>query len=217
MKDDPNARPGLADEFDDDDIEIIEVVGLDEDVPTASDADEIELRFDEAADDTPEKTGSADERSTAERLLRLQAEFENFKRRMEREKDDHYRHATAVLVARLLPVLDNLERALAAGESGRDEGSLGEGVALIQRQLLDELRKEGLRPVGAVGQPFDPTVHEAVATDASTGEPPNIVIEELQRGYYFQDRLLRPAAVRVSVDGSGPTVVDDATDASEES
>jgi molecular chaperone GrpE len=74
-----------------------------------------------------------------------------------------------------------------------------------------------LRPVDAIGQPFDPTVHEAVATDASTGEPPNIVIEELQRGYYFHDRLLRPAAVRVSVDGAGQSVVDDATEAREES
>jgi len=217
MKDDPKAQPGLPAAYEDDEIEIIEVVGFDEDVPGGADADEVELSFEEPADETHEETVGAGERSTAERLLRLQAEFENFKRRMEREKDDHYRHATAVLVSRLLPILDNFERAMVVGESSGVKGAFGEGVVLIQRQLLEELRKEGLRPIEAIGQSFDPTVHEAVATDASTDDPPNTVIEELQRGYYFQDRLLRPAAVRVSVDASAQSIVVDATGASEES
>ena len=210
MKDDPKTEPEFDVDYDDE-IEIIEVVGLDEDSPAGTEEpdEEIEVRFEQDLDRTAgDDAVDVDDEATRDRLLRLQAEFENFKKRIERDRDEHYRHATAVLVARLLPVLDNFERALAAngGEGGSD--AFREGVALIHRQFLEELRKEGLRAVEAVGARFDPEVHEAVATDATTDDPPNTVLDELQRGYYFQDRLLRPAAVRVSVDASADADTD---------
>ena len=123
---------------------------------------------------------------------------------MEREREANERHAAAGLVTRLLPVLDNFERALSSEVPTEEGRAFQEGVALIFRQLLDELRKQGLAAVDSLGQEFDPTVHEAVAMDADSGLPPNTVVEELRRGYLLHDRLLRAAQVKVSLDPDGP-------------
>ncbi len=187
-----------------DDIEIIEVVGMEEGRAVRAETDEVVVSFDEDAATSPEARSAVARRrddDAQERLMRLRADFENLRKRIERERDEYYRHATASLVARLLPVIDNFERAMASMRQSGDSDSLMEGVALIHRQLLEELRREGLRPVDSVGRPFDPSVHEAVCTEASSKLPTNVVVEELQRGYYFEDRLLRPAMVRVSTDG----------------
>ena len=137
-----------------------------------------------------------------ERLLRLQADFENFKKRIDRERFDHFRYATFELVGRILPVLDNFERAITAARPGVPGDALIEGVALIQRQLLAELEAEGLRGMESVGEPFDPERHEAVATDPDAPFPPHTVTHVFQRGYFLHDRVLRPAMVRVRVDES---------------
>ena len=198
-------RPSPTQRPEDDEIEILEVVGLEEDAPAAP-PEEIEVEFEDdggrapqAASAAPVKGGEAQER---ERYLRLYADFENLKKRVERERIEHRLRATESLLSRLLPVLDNFERALAAraGEDG-----LRAGVQMIYRQLFDELRREGLRPVEALGQTFDPTIHEAVATTSDSGLPPHTVVGELQRGYFFGDRLLRPSLVRVQTDdGEAP-------------
>jgi molecular chaperone GrpE len=219
MKEDPKGSAEM--EHDDrEDIEILEVVGLNEDAPPPSDQDpdevEVEVDFEGSVARGPVEhapgrvataaQGSApaavadDAEPMKERLLRLHADFENFKKRIEREKGDYHRLATASLVVKLLPVIDNFERALATEPRSEGEAALHEGVALIHRQLMEELKREGLTPLESVGEPFDPRHHEAVATDPSSDLPPNTVVEELQRGYYFQDRLLRPAAVTVSVE-----------------
>ena len=191
-----------------DDIEILEVVGLDEDgAPVETeDPDDVEVVFEDAppkrkAVEPPRP--AAEEIALRERLVRLQADFENFKKRIDRERGDYFRHATSGLVARLLPVLDNFERALAAarGPAGAPAHPLLEGVVLIQRQLLEELSREGLHPMDSVGSTFDPEMHEAVATDTGSETAPNTVTAVLQRGYFFHDRVLRAALVRVSVDG----------------
>jgi molecular chaperone GrpE len=201
-----------------DEIEILEVVGLDEDAPSPpdQDPDEVEVSFDEGPvrrDDAGTSNGQAGAEEgradASERLLRLQADFENLKKRIEREKDDYFRHATANLVARLLPVIDNFERALAVPDAESADGAFREGVGLIHRQLLEELRREGLKPIDAEGQPFDPSLHEAVATDSSSDLPAHTVVEELKRGYFFQDRLLRPASVRVTVNADEESGGDD--------
>ena len=188
---------------DEDEVEILEVVGLDEDAPAAAEDVEVEFVDDDravASRRIPAPAGNDDR----ERYLRLYADFENLKKRVERERIEHRLRATESLLARLLPVLDNFERALAA--RGGEE-SLRSGVQMIYRQLFDELRREGLRPVEALGQAFDPTVHEAVATTSDSGLPAHTVVGELQRGYFFGDRLLRPSLVRVQTDdgeASGP-------------
>jgi molecular chaperone GrpE len=220
MKEDTK-NPAELEAVESDDIEIIEVVGLNDDAPPPSDRDpdEVEVSFDEsegrvAVETPPEQTAQpqsvAAERddSMRERLLRLQADFENYKKRMDRERGDYHRHATATLVAKLLPVIDNFERALATEPRSEGECAMHQGIALIHRQMMDELKREGLEPLESIGEIFDPSRHEAVATDASSGQPPNTVVEEIQRGYFFQDRLLRPAAVRVSVDPDPHAAVD---------
>ncbi|HET9299928.1 MAG TPA: nucleotide exchange factor GrpE [Candidatus Polarisedimenticolaceae bacterium] len=200
-------RPSAPRPPDEDEIEILEVVGFDED-PPAPPADEIEVSFEDDGSLVPEPAAAAGgapkaaETEARERYLRLYADFENLKKRVERERLEHRLRATESLLGRLLPVLDNFERALAA-RGGED--SLRSGVQMIYRQLFDELRREGLRPVEALGQAFDPTVHEAVATTSDSGLPAHTVVGELQRGYFFGDRLLRPSLVRVQTDdGAAP-------------
>jgi molecular chaperone GrpE len=186
-----------------DDIEILEVVGLD-DEPEDAAADDVEVVFEEPSLDVPDRPAPAppsEDAALRERILRLQADFENFKKRIDRERVDHLRHATGDLVTRLLPVLDNFERAVASARPGDSDPVLN-GVLLIHKQFLDELKREGLRPMEGVGEPFDPTLHEAVATDPDAEAPPNTVTHVFQRGYFFHDRVLRPALVRVRVDGS---------------
>lgn len=191
-----------------DDIEILEVVGLDEDGAPVADTEavdeEVDLIFESDALDAPpepEPPRATDGAPQNERVLRLQADFENYKKRIERERVEHLRYATATLLQRLLPVLDNFDRAMASARGAGVADPLLDGVLLIQRQLLDEMKKEGLRPMESIGQIFDPRVHEAVATDDTTSAPPHTVTAVFQRGYTLHERVLRPALVRVRVDG----------------
>lgn len=131
--------------------------------------------------------------------LRTQAEFENYRRRVDRERAETYARSRAEVVLELLPVIDNFERALASLEhSGNDAKSLHEGIELIHRQLNDALAKFGLQPVESVGQAFDPNVHEAVSAEPSEEHEENTVIAEFQRGYRLGEKLLRPAKVKVA-------------------
>lgn len=198
QKPEPNSVSGEPTQPDD--VEILEIVGMSDEAPAPAAGDDA-AGLSESAAEGP--SADAATREAEERLLRLRADFENFRKRIERERAEHSRYATAALVERLLPVLDNLERALASVRPGASADSLAEGVALTQRQLVEELRREGLTPVEALGRPFDPEVHEAVAAAPSGGAAPNTVVEEFQRGYYFGDRLLRPALVRVAVGAVG--------------
>jgi molecular chaperone GrpE len=194
-----NNPPSPEPPADPDEVEILEVEGMSGNEPMPF-GDEVEIVFEDKPEPEPEPVSApppAADVAGRERLLRLQADFDNFKKRIEREQEDFRRMATLRLVTALLPVLDNFERALASAAGG--DGALLSGVELIHRQMLEALRKEGLRPVEVLGQPFDPSVHEAVATDAAPGRPPNSVVEEFQRGYFLHERLLRPALVRVSV------------------
>lgn len=130
------------------------------------------------------------------RLLRLQADFENYRRRTTREREDFAKYASASLCEALLPVLDNFQLALEA--KGQDPAKVVEGVEMIYRQLLDVLQREGLTPVEAEGEQFDPNKHEAAMQECTGDYPDNTVIAELRRGYYLKDKLLRPAMVKVA-------------------
>ena len=128
--------------------------------------------------------------------IRARADFENYAKRVQRESDDQRRMAGSDLLERVLPVLDNLERALAEKSDGP---AFREGISLITKQLADSLTAVGLEPIRAVGTPFDPVYHEAVATQRDSGQPPNTVLEEVQKGYMFKGRVLRHSLVRVAV------------------
>ncbi len=135
-----------------------------------------------------------------DRYVRLVAETENFKKRSVRERDDAIRYANETLLKELLPVIDNLERAIAhAAAVGGDNGkTLVEGVEMVLKGLLDVLSKIGVTQISAVGQPFDPSKHEAMAQVISDVHAPNTVVQELHKGYQFRDRLLRAALVSVA-------------------
>jgi molecular chaperone GrpE len=130
-----------------------------------------------------------------DRLARQQAEFDNARKRGVREQQEFRDFAAADVIKTLLPALDSFERALKA--SG-DASEFRSGIELIYRQLQDALQKAGVQPIKALGQPFDPKVHEAIEMVDTSDVPDHHVLDELQRGYKYKDRLLRPAMVRVA-------------------
>ncbi len=132
------------------------------------------------------------------RYLRLQADFENYKRRTRQDMVQLTQTASEELVRKLLPVLDNLERALGAALQEDPSSGLAQGVEKVVKQWQDILAKEGVEPIPARGEPFDPTRHEAVMQEPVDGFPDNTVIEELQKGYMFNARVIRPSLVKVA-------------------
>lgn len=133
-----------------------------------------------------------------DRLLRKQAELDNFRKRTQREKEEFLQHATADLIRALLPTLDGFERALAHRDANVP-AEFAQGMELIYRDLLDVLRRAGLAAVETVGKTFDPHLHQAVETVVSPDRRDQEIVEELQRGYRLKHRLLRPAIVKVAV------------------
>ncbi len=133
-----------------------------------------------------------------DRFLRQVAELENLKRRSAREREEISRFANEALIKDLLSVVDNLERAVAHASGGGNGKPIVEGVEMVLKGLLDVLAKHGVTQVSAIGQPFDPAKHEAIAQVESATAEPNSVIEELHPGYMLRDRLLRPALVSVA-------------------
>lgn len=131
-----------------------------------------------------------------DKWLRAVAEGDNLRKRAQRELADVRLHAVAEAVRPFLPVLDGLERA--AQHRGASADDLLKGVQMLQRQLLEAARQAGLEPVEALQQPFDPHLHEAIEMVVTDAAPPGTVVEQLQRGFKFKDRLVRPAMVKVA-------------------
>jgi molecular chaperone GrpE len=135
-----------------------------------------------------------------DKLLRVMAEFENFKKRMEREKSEHQQYSNEKVLTDMLPVLDDFDRVLEhiPKDHSEDVDNLAHGMELVRKNMLTALGKHGLHEVEAIGAPFDPNVHEAVSTAAAEDADSNTVIEVHRKGYTLGDRLLRPAMVTVS-------------------
>jgi molecular chaperone GrpE len=135
-----------------------------------------------------------------DRLARLQAEFDNARKRAVREQQEFREFAATEVIRNFLPILDSFELALKARGDG---GEFRSGVDLIYRQFQDALQKSGVQPIVSVGQPFDPRFHEAIEMVDTTEVPDHHVLEELQTGYKYRERLLRPAMVRVARNSRG--------------
>ncbi|CAM3115124.1 nucleotide exchange factor GrpE [Paenibacillus lupini] len=133
-----------------------------------------------------------------QRYLRAQADFDNFRRRTQKEKEDLAQYASMKLIGQLLPVVDNFERAVSAATANQDFDALAKGVDMIFRQLEQTLQQEGLKAMEAVGEAFNPEFHQAIMTVESDEHEEGIVVEEVQKGYILKDRVLRPAMVKVS-------------------
>lgn len=178
-----------------------EVSPVDETTASGSESKELEAR---QSLQLPEDLPAAYQKLRAEkeelydRLLRVQAELENFRKRIQREKEEFLQHANADLIRSLLPTLDSFERALKHRDAGVPS-QFYEGLELIHRHLLETLGRAGLKPVEASGKIFDPELHQAVETVEVEGARDHEVVSELQRGYKLKHRLLRPAIVKVAV------------------
>jgi molecular chaperone GrpE len=133
-----------------------------------------------------------------DRLLRQAAELENYKKRAAREKTEAIRYSNESLVKDLLPVLDNLERALDYAQGGGNGKPLLDGIEMVLKSFVEILGKHGVNPISTVGEPFDPNKHEAIAQVVTQEHEPNTVVKEHHKGYYLLDRLLRPAQVSVA-------------------
>jgi molecular chaperone GrpE len=133
-----------------------------------------------------------------DRFVRQVAELENFKKRIAREKGEAIRYGNETLIRDLLPILDNLERAVEHAKGGGNGKPLVDGVEMVLKSLVEALSKYGVTPISAIGETFDPEKHEAIAQVESDEHEPNTVVAEHHKGYYLLDRLLRPSLVSVS-------------------
>jgi molecular chaperone GrpE len=163
---------------------------LNEQDPQQADAQPVDAPSADALDEL-----KREKEALQDRLLRTAAEFDNYRKRVDRERRDLAEYTAADLVGEMLPIVDNLERALAAAP---EADPLRKGVELIHKQMLDLLRKRGVKAIEALGADFDPNFHQAVIHEPSSEHREGEVIEELQRGYLLGDRLLRPAMVKVA-------------------
>jgi molecular chaperone GrpE len=160
----------------------------------------------ETAEEAAEQTDLASElqrykalaEETQNRLLRAMADMDNMRRRMRKEQEDLAKYASMNLVEAMLPTLDNFERALSVDKESLTVDTLLEGVNMIYRQMVQLLEKEGLSPIESVGKPFDLNVHQAVMQVEDPEFESGVVVEELQKGYLFKDRVIRPAMVKVN-------------------
>ena len=157
----------------------------------------------EGADDQEDPTASlqADLDRFRDLALRSQADFDNYKKRATREKEEAIKYANSSLLERLIAIVDNFELGLSAAKSEGEKSPIYSGMSMVLKQLTDFLAENGLQPIDAEGQKFDPNLHEAIAHEPSKEVPEGIVLRQTRRGYRLKDRLLRPSSVVVS---SGP-------------
>ncbi len=133
-----------------------------------------------------------------QRNLRLQADYDNFRRRTQKEKEEMAKFAASSLLEKLLPVIDNLERAIDSAKQTDNVEMLTQGVEMVYRQMMDALKAEGAVPIEAVGAPFDPHFHQAVMQEPSDQYESGIIMEEFQKGYMLKDKVIRPSMVKVT-------------------
>lgn len=133
-----------------------------------------------------------------DQYLRSLAEADNIRKRAQREKEEYLKFASVPIIQKLLPVMDDLERAMTMSESSRDFDTLYKGLQMISKRMQDIIMGEGVQVIEALGKPFDPQFHQPLMVEASADHPENTVIEELQKGYIMHGRVIRPSLVKVS-------------------
>jgi molecular chaperone GrpE len=169
--------------------------------PSESEQPEKPAEAADALKDLEEKVNAAqaEAREHQDRMLRMAAEFENYKKRTNREMEDLKKYATENLIRQLLTIVDNLERAIESASADNQNGqSVVDGVSLTLAEVMKILEKHHVTPIESLGEAFDPTFHQAMCQEESKDHAPNTVVQEYQKGYMIHDRLLRPAMVVVS-------------------
>ena len=148
--------------------------------------------------DDPTSSLQADLDRFRDLALRSQADFDNFKKRAAREKEEAIKYANSSLLERLIAIVDNFELGLSAAKGEGEQSPVYAGMSMVLKQLTDFLADNGLQPIDAEGQKFDPNLHEAIAHEPSESVPEGVVLRQMRRGYRLKDRLLRPSGVVVS-------------------
>lgn len=144
------------------------------------------------------KQQQEESRKNHDNYLRALAEVENIKKRSQRDREEYLKYANAAIIKRLLPIIDDLHRAIGVARNSQDFEALSKGVEMTARNLDELLLGEGVKVIESLGQPFDPQYHQALSVESSDQYPENTVIEELQPGYILHDRVIRPSLVKVS-------------------
>ncbi len=183
----PSGEAGAVSSAEREEVTTEEIVAAEEGV--LSPEDELNVELEQLKEEA---------RESHDKMLRMAAELENFKKRMLREKEISLKFAEENILRELLPSIDNLERAMEQGSNTNDASTLLEGVEMTLKGLMSTLGKFGLRQINGVGEPFDPNFHEALATEASKDIPENTILQEYEKGYLYKERLLRAAKVVVS-------------------
>lgn len=152
--------------------------------------------------ETETNKGKSELEETKEKLLRLHADFDNFKKRTHKEREEWYQYASIGFMEKLLPVMDNLERAIESiHKENQEVQGVFSGIQMIYNQLKEVLEREGLHEIEAVGKIFDPIFHEAIMqVPVSEGQEENLIVEQMRKGYCFKDKVLRPSLVKVAKD-----------------
>lgn len=176
-------------------VEELETEKLEEETEATSEEETTENEVEEIDEVTLLKQQLEEEQNKA---IRLRADFENYKRRVQLDKEADYKYRAQSVLSDILPVLDNFERALAVETTSEEAASLAKGVEMVYRSLLDAVSKEGLEQIAAEGVPFDPNFHQAVMQEKDDSKDSGIVLQELQKGYKLKDRILRPSMVKVN-------------------
>ena len=194
ITDEQDEKLNPSDETDDKNVEEVEEFEI-------IDEDEEHTEESTTADETTDdklKELEKEKEDLFNRHLRLQAEYDNFRKRTQKEKAADLTYKSQALVTELLPVLDDFERALLTASEDEAELNFVDGMKIIYRQLTAVLEKEGVEIIATVGEEFDPNIHQAVATVSDDQYETNVVVEELQKGYLLKDRVIRPAMVKVN-------------------
>lgn len=183
---------------------------LTEEMETSEAAEQTEVEQAETADvkaeEVPVETAEADEteelreqlEAEQNKYLRLMADFDNYKRRAVKDRQEAEKFRAQSLLTDLLPVLDNFDRALAVETKSEESASLLKGLEMVRNSLLDAVKREGLEDIQAIGEPFDPNFHQAVMQEQEENQDSGIVLKELQKGYTLKGRVLRPSMVSVN-------------------
>jgi len=188
---------------------------VEQDIPASVELEGEEINSETEVETLKEELNQAlsDAKNHQEQYLRTLADMENLRKRTQREKEDLAKFANENILREILPVVDNLERAVEHAEESESCDGLFEGVQMTLTQFSQLLEKFGVEPVDAVGQPFDPAYHQAMGQMESDEYPPNTVVQQMQKGYQLNKRLLRPAFVMLA---KAPTVVEEMEDVVEE-
>lgn len=175
---------------------VVETEKQDSEQLTEENLDSVEEVTNEETNELTKLQQQLDEETN--RHLRLRADYENYKRRTQLDREAADKYKAQSLLTNLLPVLDNFERAMQNAPATEDSQSLQKGLDMVYKTLVEATEKEGLQVIEAEGVAFDPTIHQAVMTETDESQEPGIVLQELQKGYKYKDRVLRPSMVKVN-------------------